>query len=109
MSLWRASDGQRIAGPYTWNVSTRHSGWREFIVPEPISVTSGMDYIVSITNGPSDFYYAASPQGFANPISNGNLVTYSGSGVSTTAIGTMPTYTFNNTNYFRDVLFVPEE
>ncbi|QJD85178.1 DUF4082 domain-containing protein [Cohnella herbarum] len=109
VSLWRVSDGQRIAGPYTWNVSTRHPGWREFIVPEPISVTSGTDYIVSITNGPSDFYYAASPQGFANPISNGNLVTYSGSGVSTTAIGTMPTYTFNNTNYFRDVLFVPEE
>ncbi|GEM_PF-5124782 len=109
VSLWRVSDGQRIAGPYTWNVSTRHAGWREFLLPEPVAVSAWTDYIVSITNGPSDYYYAATPHGFAQPTSSGDLVTYAGSGVSTTAIGTMPIYTFNDTNYFRDVLFVPEQ
>ncbi|QNK59195.1 DUF4082 domain-containing protein [Paenibacillus sp. PAMC21692] len=108
VSLWRVSDGQRIAGPYTWDVSTRHPGWREFLLPEPVAISAGTDYIVSITNGPSDYFYAASPQGFAQPFVSGDLVTYEDSGVSTTVIGTMPIYTFNSTNYFRDVLFVPE-
>jgi hypothetical protein len=45
--------------------------------------------------------------GFNAPIVNGHLHTYVGSGVFTTVLGTMPTSTWSNTNYFRDVVFTP--
>ena len=54
----------------------------------------------------SDNWYGYTDHGFDSPINNGNLITYTGSGLYTTTMGSMPNTVFNNANYFRDVVFV---
>jgi hypothetical protein len=60
---------------------------------------------VAVSNS-SDRYYAERTHGFDAAIVNGDLHTYVGSGVYATTTGTFPTLKWQNTNYFRDVLFV---
>jgi hypothetical protein len=104
--IWKASDGSLVAGPYVWTISPGTEGWKTFTLPAPMAITANEDYIVSISNG-SDLHYAEQIGGFNAPIVNGHLHTYVGSGVFTTVLGTMPTSTWSNTNYFRDVVFTP--
>ena len=83
-------------------------GWREFILPTALSVAANEDYIVSITNSSTDKVYAFAENGYGSPIVNGHLVTYAGSGVYSGTLGTMPTATYGQRNYFRDVVFIPD-
>jgi hypothetical protein len=105
--IWRASDGALVAGPYTWNITLGTEGWQSFVLPTPLSITANTDYVVAISNS-SDHWYAEDVQGFAAAISNGHLHTYVGSGVYTSSLGTIPTSIWQNTNYFRDVVFVAQ-
>jgi Domain of unknown function (DUF4082) len=95
-----------VAGPYTWNISPGTEGWKTFTLPASLAITANTDYIVAISNS-SDRYYAEQIGGLASPIVSGHLHTYAGSGVYTTVLGTMPTLTWQNTNYFRDIVFKP--
>ncbi|UVI33375.1 DUF4082 domain-containing protein [Paenibacillus spongiae] len=104
--IWRVSDSSVVAGPYTWNVSAGSEGWKEFTLPIPLGITADTDYIVSVSNS-TDFYYAYKEFGFDSPINNGNLITYTGSGMAAVVPGTMPSIVYHNGNYFRDVVFVP--
>jgi hypothetical protein len=106
--IWRVSDKKLVAGPYTWNISSGTAGWKSFTLPTPLQIAANTDYIVSVTNS-SDLYYAAANHGFDASIVNGHLHTYVGSGVYTRTLGSMPTSTWANSNYFRDVIFVPED
>jgi hypothetical protein len=101
--VWRAGDGILVAGPYTWNIVAGTEGWKTFTLPTPVEITANMDYIVVVANS-DDRYYAEQLHGFDSPIVNGHLHTYVGSGVWTNQLGTMPTWTWENTNYFRDVV-----
>ena len=105
--IWRASDGALLAGPYTWNITAGTEGWKTFTLSPALSIAANTDYIVAVANS-SDHYYAEQEQGFAAPIVNGHLNTYIGSGVYGTVLGAMPTSAWNNTNYFRDVVFAPQ-
>jgi hypothetical protein len=105
--IWRVSDGTLLAGPYTWNITSGTEGWKAFTLPAALSITANTDYIVAVANS-SDQYYAEQEQGFATPIVNGHLHTYVGSGVYGTVMGAMPTSIWNNTNYFRDIVFAPQ-
>ncbi|MFI5910102.1 DUF4082 domain-containing protein [Dactylosporangium sp. NPDC051541] len=101
--LWNAATGTVVAGPYTWNVTAGTQGWREFPLPAAYSLAAGTDYVVSVSTS-GDNWYPYTAHGFDSPIVNGNLHTYTGSGVFSTTLGAMPTTSFNNTNYFRDVV-----
>ncbi len=101
--IWNASTGTVVAGPYTWNITAGTQGWHEFSLPTGYAVTANTDYIVSVSTS-SDNWYPYTAHGFDSPINNGNLRTYTGSGVFSNTLGTMPTTSFNNTNYFRDVV-----
>jgi len=101
--LWRVADAAVVAGPYAWTFPTGTEGWKEFTFPEPVIIEASVDYIIDVTNG-TDQWYFGTQQGFAAPINNGPLVTYVGSGVYTTTLGTMPTQVWNNSNYYRDVV-----
>jgi hypothetical protein len=101
--VWNASTGTVVAGPYTWNITAGTQGWHEFSLPTAYGLTANTDYIVSVSTSTGNWYaYAA--HGFDSPISNGNLHTYVGSGVFSLTLGTMPTTSFNNNDYFRDVV-----
>lgn len=105
--IWRVSDQTVVSGSHTWNIPSGSAGWKSFTLPAPLNITANTDYIVSISNS-SDRYYASQQNGFNASIVNGHLHTYQGSGVYSTLLGTMPTSIWNNTNYFRDVQFVPQ-
>jgi hypothetical protein len=107
--IWRVTDGAVLAGPYTWNIPSGTEGWKTFKLStpyQPLDITANTDYIVAVSNS-SDRYYAEQSHGFDAPIVNGNLHTYVGSGVYASSLGAMPTLTWENSNYFRDVVFVP--
>jgi len=101
--LWRVADSALIAGPYPWTFPTGTEGWKEFTLPTPVVIEGNTDYIIDVTNG-TDQWYFCTERAFDSPINNGPLVTYVGSGVYTTTLGTMPTQTWNNSNYYRDVV-----
>jgi hypothetical protein len=101
--LWRVADSTLVAGPYAWSFLSGTEGWKEFTLPEPVVIEGNTDYIVAVTNG-TDQWYFCTEQAFSSPINNGPLVTYMGSGVFTTTLGTMPMQTWNNSNYYRDVV-----
>jgi hypothetical protein len=101
--IWNASTGAVVAGPYTWNITAGTQGWHEYALPTAYAIAANTDYIVSVSTS-TDNWYAYTSHGFDSPITNGNIHTYTGSGVFSTSLGTMPTSVFNNTNYFRDVV-----
>lgn len=103
--IWRVSDSTCIAGPYTWNITSGTAGWNIFTLPAPLNIYANTDYIVCVSNS-TDKWWPRTAYGFNNPINNGNLITYTGSGVYSTTLGTMPTTVSQNNNYFRDVVFV---
>jgi hypothetical protein len=105
--IWQVNGAAIVAGPYTWNITAGTQGWKIFMLPASFSITANTDYIVAISNS-SDQYYAEQIQGFASPIVNGHLHTYTGSGLYSTALGTMPALSWQNTNYFRDIVFTPQ-
>lgn len=101
--VWRASDSTLIAGPFSWTISSGTAGWQVFILPVPVDITANTDYILSVS---TDNYYASTQHGFDSPINTGNLATYAGSGVYSASKGSMPTLSWSNSNYFRDIIFV---
>ncbi len=105
--IWNATTSSVVAGPYTWTVTSGTEGWKAFTLPTPLSISANTDYIVAISNGP-DRYYAEQVEGMASPIVSGHLHTYTGSGVYTGTLGTMPASTWQNTAYFRDIVFAAQ-
>jgi hypothetical protein len=106
--IWRVSGATVVSGPHTWNITSGTAGWKTFTLPAPLAITANTDYIVAISNSSTDRYYAEQVSGVASPIVSGNLHTYTGSGVYSTTVGAMPTSTWQNTNYFRDIVFTAQ-
>ena len=101
--LWRVADSTVIAGPYAWTFPSGTTEWKEFTFPTPVVIEGNTDYIIDVTNGTDQWYYGTEGA-FNSPINNGPFVTYVGSGVYNTTLGAMPTQTWNNCNYYRDVV-----
>jgi len=103
--IWNATSGALLAGPYSWTIASGTAGWKTYDIPD-LSIAANTDYIVAVSNS-TDMNYAATTGGFSSPINNGNLITYTGSGLFNTTLGNMPNTAFSNSNYFRDVVFQP--
>ncbi|XXX78450.1 DUF4082 domain-containing protein [Sorangium sp. So ce134] len=104
--IWALGADSAIAS-HTWNIPGGTAGWKEFTLPAPVRIEANRTYTVSVSTS-GDHWYAATNGGFNAPINNGDLVTYVGSGVYATSAGQRPTMTYQNSNYFRDVVFEPE-
>ncbi|WP_461476591.1 DUF4082 domain-containing protein [Microbacterium sp. HJ5] len=104
-SLW-GPNGQRLAQVAFTAESA--SGWQRAVLSTPVAIVPGLVYTVSYyaPNG----RYAYTAQGFAAPVANGPLTALSpdngryryGTG------GTMPTSSWNSSNYFVDVEFLSD-
>lgn len=82
------------------------SGWQTATLLTPISISSGVNYIVSYF-APKGLYSADSGY-FVNSVTNGVLTapsTNNGCYIYTKTAGVFPNQTFNNTNYWVDVVF----
>ncbi len=91
----------RIAGPCEWNVDLA-SFMVEYVLPEPVPVSAGNDYIVAVSPGPGGAYYCTEHRGYRMIAGVGGNVVNKG-GVRATANGD----TFDAPNgeyYFREIV-----
>ncbi|MBZ0198416.1 MAG: DUF4082 domain-containing protein, partial [Ignavibacteriaceae bacterium] len=86
-----------------WFFDETASGWQTAVVSTPVNLSSNTIYIVSVNVNVS---YVFESGGLASVISNDFLSTISdgNNGVFDLTPGNFPTQSFNNTNYFRDII-----
>ncbi len=102
--LWSASGSLLASVAFTGETS---SGWQTATLATPVTVTANTTYVVSVNNNTA---YAIASQGLFNQASNGALqsVADGSNGVFHGTPGSFPSSSWQNSNYFRDVTFVPE-
>lgn len=80
------------------------AGWQTQEI-SPFSVTANTTYVISVN---ANSVYASTPNGLGTVISSGSISTdVGGNGVFNTTVNAFPTSFYNNTNYFRDIVFQP--
>jgi hypothetical protein len=81
------------------------TGWQQALLPTLLSIAANTTYVVSVNEGDC---YGATDGGLSSQISNADLhsVADGNNGVYG-SVGSFPTASFDNANYFRDVVFVP--
>jgi hypothetical protein len=103
--IWSASG--ELLGSVTFSNETA-SGWQQQTLTTPISIAANTTYVVSVN---ANSYYVATNNGLATTITNGDLsaVADGSNGVYNTTPSNFPTQSYQNSNYFRDILFTPNQ
>jgi hypothetical protein len=104
-SLWNSSGG--LLGQVTFT-NESVAGWEQANFSSPVPVIAGQTYTASYLapNGG----YAADAGALASAVTNGPLTAQASGGVYAYGSGTtLPTQTYNSTNYWVDVVFSPDE
>ena len=102
-SLWTA--GRHPAGHRDVHERDRQ-GWQELDFSSPVAVTAGTTYVASYFT--STGYPAYTTGGLASAVTNGPLTALAGGGVyAYGSSNTFPTSTYNNKNYWVDVVYSP--
>jgi hypothetical protein len=108
--IWRDNGSEHYSlmpdFPIEWNFSPGTEGWREYELDHPIAVESNVSYIVSITNGLDNNWYVQS-YNFIPVVPNIYVRYELGGGLYTENIGNVPDGSYNNSAYFRDIVFFP--
>jgi hypothetical protein len=81
------------------------SGWQTMKLSTPLSIAANTEYTVSVNTG--NKYYVDTVSGMASQITNGNLMSIVGNNGVYGPVGSRPTSSWSNSNYFRDVVFAP--
>jgi hypothetical protein len=102
--IW-SSTGQLLASVTFQNETG--SGWQEQALTTPLAIQANTTYVVSVN---ANTHYAMTLNGFLSTITNGDLsaVADGSNGVFNTTPNLFPTQSFQNTNYFRDIVFTPD-
>jgi hypothetical protein len=101
-NIW-SSTGQLLASVTFTNETA--SGWQQQALAVPIWIAANTRYVVSVNT--ANMFYVATVNGLASQISNGHLQSAIGNNGIWGSAGQFPTNTYSNTNYFRDVFFMP--
>jgi hypothetical protein len=103
-TLW-SSTGQVLATATFTNESA--SGWQTATFSSPVALTAGATYTASYHTNTG--HYSTTVNGFSNAVTNGPLTApSSGNGVYAYGSSSLfPTGTYQNTNYWVDVVFNP--
>ena len=100
--IWASTGGAPLATVTFTNETA--SGWQEQALDTPLNIQPNTTYVVSV-NANSNFAFTSS--GLATSIVNGDLSSVAdGNNGIFGSPGTFPTSSWNNSNYFRDILFV---
>jgi hypothetical protein len=102
-NIW-SSTGQLLAS-VTFAVETA-SGWQQQALATPLAISADTTYVVSVNTG--NTYYVATSFGLASQVSNGTLSSVVGNNGVYGVAGTFPTNNWQASNYFRDIVFVPD-
>ncbi|MGZ3805957.1 MAG: DUF4082 domain-containing protein [Pseudobdellovibrionaceae bacterium] len=81
------------------------TGWQQANLSAALVIAAGTEYTVSVNTG--NTYYVNTVNGMASQISNGALSSVLGNNGVYGPVGTRPTSSWSNSNYFRDIVFVP--
>jgi hypothetical protein len=100
--VWSAS-GQLLASITFTNETS--SGWQQQFLPSPLAVNANTVYVVTVNTG--NTYYVSTDTGFASKVVNHDLSSVLGNNGVYGPPGRFPTYTWQASNYFRDVIFSP--
>ncbi len=101
-SLWTAA-GQLLATTTFTNESA--SGWQQVNFAAPIAISAGTTYVVSYHTNVG--HYSLTRPYFSSQFNSGYLHVPANGGVYRYGTGGFPTQTFQASNYWVDVLFVP--
>src|SRR5207248_3341192 len=82
-----------------------NSGWQQQAFTSPVQISANTQYVVSVNTGNS--FYVATNGGLASVITNMDLSSVVGNDGLYGSPGAFPKNTFQNSNYFRDVVFFP--
>jgi hypothetical protein len=102
--VWTAT-GQLLA-TVTFTTESA-SGWQQQPVTPPVAIAANTEYVVSVTTPPNNLF-VLTPNVFGAPVMNGHLRAVVGNNGVYGAIGTFPAGSYDNSNYFRDLVFIPE-
>ena len=100
--LWSAS-GQLLASVTFTNETS--SGWQQRSLSSPVAIAANTTYVVSVNT--RNTFYVDTDYGLASQVVSGNLRSIVGNNGLYGSVGQFPTNSWHNTNYFRDVVFVP--
>lgn len=111
VSIWNYKTRALVSEElYEWSIIPGYEGWREFELPEPVSVKKGTEYVVSVSAGPDCLFVVN--KSMDQVIENEYLTTPATSGISTanalTDFNKMPTNIIPGWNFLRDFEFVPD-
>jgi len=100
--LWTTGGTQLASVAFTGESAT---GWQQATLASPLAIAANTTFVVSVN---ANVFYAATSNGLANVITNGAVssVADGANGVYIAPKATFPTQTFQNSNYFRDVVFI---
>lgn len=106
--IW--SNGGALLGSGTTGTETA-SGWQQVAIPGGVRVEPGTPYVASYSAPVGRFsqdagYFSASAG--SSPLRALASTTTAGNGLYATATGVFPTRTYNASNYWVDVVFVPD-
>ena len=100
--IWDAK-GNLLATVTFTNETT--SGWQQQLLSQPLSIAANAEILVSVNTAGG--YFVSSHNGLSSAIVSGNLHSITGSNGRYGSSGTYPAQTYQSSNYFRDVIFVP--
>ncbi|MBE9033811.1 DUF4082 domain-containing protein [aff. Roholtiella sp. LEGE 12411] len=100
--IWAATGGIPLATVTFANETA--SGWQEQLLDAPLTINSGTTYVVSVN---ANSHFVLSYGGLASSITNGDLSSVAdGSNGVYGSINSFPTSSYQNSNYFRDIVFL---
>ncbi|NMO52479.1 DUF4082 domain-containing protein [Actinoplanes sp. TBRC 11911] len=99
-SLW-SSTGVRL-GTVTFSGESA-GGWQTATLPGPVAVAAGTTYVASYHTDAG--FYSVTANGLASNVTRGPLTALAGGGVYRYGASGFPSSTFQNSNYWVDVVF----
>ncbi|MEA5573574.1 N,N-dimethylformamidase beta subunit family domain-containing protein [Calothrix sp. UHCC 0171] len=101
--IW-SSTGQLLASVTFTNETA--SGWQQQALATPLTIAANTKYVVSVN---ANSHYVATTNGLAATLTNGDIsaVADGSNGVFNETPSAFPTQSWNNSNYFRDIVFTP--
>ncbi len=99
--IWAATGGTPLATTTFSNETA--SGWQQQALATPLSIQANTTYVVSVS---INSFFADTQNGLASSVVNGDLLTVAdGNNGVYGSLGTFPTNSYANSNYFVDIVF----